>query len=117
LTVGQYLESWLGDIEGTIRRHTYEQYRSVVGRHLIPKIGRMKLKELSRPTLRKLYREKKQTGLSSRTVEYIHVTLHKALKDAAEDGLISTNPAQGLKLPERRQRDEGPLFRTSQCVA
>jgi integrase len=100
LTVGQYLEaSWLGDIEGTIRRHTYEQYKCVVNKHLVPEIGRTKLKQLSRPAIRKLYRAKKQSGLSSRTVEYIHVTLHKALKDAAEDGLISANPAQGLKLP------------------
>jgi integrase len=109
LTVGVYLESWLGDIEGTIRRHTFEQYRSVVGKHLIPEIGRMKFVQLSRPAIRKLYREKKQTGLSSRTVEYIHVTLHKALKDAAEDGLISTNPAQGLKLPQKDAKETKAL--------
>jgi site-specific recombinase XerC len=82
--------------------------------NLIPEIGRTKLKQLSRATVRKLYREKKQTGLSSRTVEYIHVTLHKALKNATEDGLISTNPAQGLKLP---QRDEDCSSRTGRCVA
>jgi integrase len=109
LTVGQYLESWLGDIEGTIRRHTYEQYKSVVGKHLVPEIGRTKLKQLSRPAIRKLYREKKQAGLSSRTVEYIHVTLHKALKDALEDGLINTNPAQGLKLPQRDAKETKAL--------
>jgi integrase len=109
LTVGQYLESWLGDIEGTIRRHTYEQYKSVVGKHLVPEIGRTKLKQISRPAIRRLYREKKQTGLSSRTVEYIHVTLHKALKDAAEDGLINTNPAQGLKLPQRDAKETKAL--------
>jgi integrase len=109
LTVEQYLESWLGDIEGTIRRHTYEQYKSVVGKHLIPEIGKTKLKHLSRPAIRKLYRERKQTGLSSRTVEYIHVFLHKALKDAAEDGLISTNPAQGLKLPQRDAKETRAL--------
>jgi hypothetical protein len=39
LTVGRYLESWLGDIEGTVRRHTYEQYKSVIGKHLVPEIG------------------------------------------------------------------------------
>jgi integrase len=107
----------LGDIEGTIRRHTYEQYKSVVGKHLMPEIGKTKLKHLSRPAIRKLYRERKQTGLSSRTVEYIHVTLHKALKDAAEDGLISTNPAQGLKLPQRDARETRALNPEQMCVA
>ncbi len=101
LTVGAYLESWLADIEGTVRRHTYEQYKSVVGKHLIPALGRAKLTDLQRPAIRKLYREKKQSGLKSRTVEYIHVTLHKALNDAVGDRLLNYNPAEGLKLPQK----------------
>ena len=51
LTVGKYLESWLGDIEGIIRRHTYAQYKSVVGKHLVPEFGRTKLKQLLRPAI------------------------------------------------------------------
>ena len=66
LTVGAYLESWLADIEGTVRRHTYEQYKSVVRKHLIPALGRAKLTDLQRPAIRKLYREKKQSGLNGR---------------------------------------------------
>jgi integrase len=101
LTVGAYLESWLADIERTVRRHTYEQYKSVIRKHLIPALGRAKLTDLQRPAIRKLYREKKQSGLSSRTVEYIHVTLHKALNDAVGDRLLNYNPAEGLKLPQK----------------
>jgi integrase len=101
LTVGAYLESWLADIEGTVRRHTYEQYKSVVGKHLIPALGRAKLTDLQRPAIRKLYREKKQSGLRSRTVEYIHVTLHKALNDAVGDRLLTYNPTEGLKLSQK----------------
>src|SRR5215218_6640212 len=101
LKVEAYLESWLADIEGTVRRHTYEQYKSVVRKHLIPALGRAKLTDLQRPAIRKLYREKKQSGLSSRTVEYIHVTLHKALNDAVGDRLLHYNPTEGLKLPHK----------------
>lgn len=101
LTVGAYLESWLADIEGTVRRHTYEQYKSVVRKHLIPALGRAKLTDLQRPAIRKLYREKKQSGLKSRTVQYIHVTLHKALNDAVDDRLLIHNPTEGLKLPQK----------------
>jgi integrase len=35
--------------------------------------------------------------------------IHKALKDAAEDGLISANPAQGLKLPQRHAEETKAL--------
>jgi integrase len=35
--------------------------------------------------------------------------IHKALKDAAEDGLISANPAQGLNLPQRHAEETKAL--------
>src|SRR3712207_2064626 len=116
LTVGAYLESWLADIEGTVRRHTFEQYKSVVNKHLIPALGRAKLTDLQRPAIRKLYREKKQSGLKSRTVEYIHVTLHKALNDAVGDRLLTYNPTEGLKLPQK-DAEETKALRLSPAQA
>src|SRR5215218_1650157 len=34
LTVGRYLESWLEDIRGTVRRSTYDGYRQMVRLHI-----------------------------------------------------------------------------------
>jgi integrase len=45
LTLEDYLTRWLSDsVKDTVRRSTFVQYVSVVNRHLIPALGRLKLK-------------------------------------------------------------------------
>ena len=58
---------------------------------------------------RALYREKLDTGLAPRTVNYIHTTLSKALKDAVADGLITRNPASSVKTPRPKKKEISPL--------
>jgi integrase len=50
-------------------------------------------------------------GLAPRTVNYIHVTLNKALKDAVSDGLIPKNAASAVKSPRPEKPEIHPLTR------
>jgi len=80
LTVEAYLDRWLVDsVRDTVRQRTCERYESIVRVHIKPSIGRVKLKALTPAHARALYRQKLDAGLSPRTVNYKHVTLHKAL--------------------------------------
>src|ERR671921_413886 len=83
LKLGEYLERWLLDsVRDTVRPTTFERYEQMVRLHIRPVLGKVKLKNLTPAHVRGLYREKLDAGLSPRTVQYIHVTLHKALKQA-----------------------------------
>ncbi len=89
LTVGEYVTHWLEDsVKGTVKPVTYESYARLVRVHVVPALGRVKLKSLTPPHVRRLYREKLDDGLSTRTVQYLHVVLQRALKTAVRDGLI-----------------------------
>src|SRR5215208_2550598 len=113
LTLENYLVRWLRDtVKDTVRRSTFVQYKSVVNRHLIPALGRLKLKALTPAHARSLYREKLDCELSPRTVQYIHVTLHKALKQAVMDGLIPRNIADAVKAPQAHKKEVTPLTPT-----
>jgi integrase len=59
--------------------------------------------------VRGLYREKLEDGLSPRTVQYIHVTLHKALKQVVDDGLIPRNATEAVRPPQVRKEEIRPL--------
>jgi len=94
LNLQDYLTRWLEDsVKDTVRRSTFAQYQSVVNCHIIPALGRLQLKAVTPAHARSLYREKLESGLSPRTVQYVHVTLHKALKQAVMDGLLPRNVA------------------------
>ncbi len=100
VTVRAYLDRWLSDsVRDTVRNNTFDNYAYLVRRHIKPTLGRVKLKSLTPIHVRGLYREKLNSGLSSRTVNYIHVTLHKALKQAVNDGLIPRNVTDAVKAP------------------
>jgi len=98
LTVERYLSAWLTDsIEGKLARASHEAYKRDVHYHIIPSLGRRKLKDLSTTDIRRFYRKKRDEGLSNRSLEYIHTTLRKALEDARNDGIITRNPTDGVR--------------------
>jgi integrase len=109
LKLGEYLDGWLSDVRETVRQRSWERYEQIVRVHIKPALGRVKIKALSPTHVRGLYREKLDAGLSRRTVQYIHTTLHKALKDAVSDGLIPRNVAEGIRPPRPKKKEITPL--------
>lgn len=75
----------------------------------MPALGRVKLRALSPTHVRGLYRAKLDADLSPRTVQYVHTTLHKALKDAVADGLVPRNVTEGIKAPRPKKKEIRPL--------
>jgi integrase len=109
LKVEDYLRRWLEDsVKDTVRGTTFERYEQNCRKHIIPTLGRVKLKDLTPAHVRGLYKEKLHS-LSPRSVRYIHVTLHKALKQAMHDGLIPRNVTEAVKPPQIQREEMRPL--------
>jgi len=113
ITLGEYLDCWLNtSVRDTVRRSTYVRYEGLVRNHIKPSIGRMKLKGLTPTHVRSLYRKKLNSGLAPRSVNYIHVTLHKALEQAVLDGLVPRNVSERVKAPQVHKEEIKPLSPT-----
>jgi integrase len=82
-----------------VKQRTFENYAYVVRLHLAPTLGQLKLKKLSPAHVQGLYRSKLNSGLSRRTVQLIHTTLHKALKQAVRWGLEPRNITEAVTSP------------------
>jgi integrase len=113
--VGRYIERWLADsVRDTVKATTYETYERLMRLHLVPTLGRIKLKNLTPTHVRGLYREKLDSGLSPTSVQRVHVLLHKALKQAVHDGLVPRNVTDAVKAP-RQSRKEIPTLTREQA--
>ncbi|MFQ5523355.1 MAG: tyrosine-type recombinase/integrase [Acidimicrobiia bacterium] len=107
-TFGQFLSNrWLPAVKASLRPSTYDSYARNIRVHVLPRLGSLRLQELSTVHLQTLYSELLESGratgeggLSPRTVRYIHRTLKKALSDAVAWGLISVNPAATVVPPK-----------------
>jgi integrase len=110
LTLGEYLTLWLKDsVRGTVRVSTYEVHRHMIEPHIVPALGRLKLKDLNPAHVRGFYRNKLDSGLSPATVRKMHSVLRKALKQAVLDGLIPRNVCEAVKPPKVERKEIKPL--------
>ena len=65
LTVGEHLTRWLEDVvKPTASHRTYSTNAQQVRTHIAPTLGRIKLKDLRKAHIDRLYREKLDSGLS-----------------------------------------------------
>jgi integrase len=97
LTVEDWLEDWLEGIRGEISRNTYLAYKRDVRHHIVPALGKRRLRELSASDIRKLYRRMADKGLKNRSIEYAHRTLRKSLRAALAERKIQFDPSEGIK--------------------
>jgi integrase len=95
LTVDGYLDRWLDAVKGSVRERTWQRHEEVVRLHLKPTIGDVKLDKLNALQVQSIYCKKLASGLSARSVEIIHTTLHKSLKQAVRWLLIPRNVGRG----------------------
>jgi integrase len=77
--------------------------------HMVPALGRAKLRALSPAHLQGFYRAKLDAGLSPRTVQYLHVVLHRALKQALRWGLVPRNVSEAVDPPRVPRKEIKPL--------
>lgn len=110
LTVREYLTRWLNDsVRGSVKPITFESYERLVRVHIAPALGRTKLKDLGPAHLQGFYRNRLDAGLSPRTVQYLHVLVHRALKQALRWNLVSRNVAEAVDPPKVHKEEMRPL--------
>jgi len=107
LTVREYLDLWLNDhAKGQVGAKTFERYKQLIERHVVPTLGSYKLPELKPLHLQALYgkalesgRSDGKGGLAPQTVVHIHRVLRTALKKAVKWQLLARNPADAVDPP------------------
>ena len=104
-------DQWLPSLTGQVRPTTLHGYRTNLERYVLPAIGHLTLQRLTPAHLNTAYGSLLASGgkggrpLSARTVQAVHMTVRRALGDAARWGLVVRNVAE-LASPPRPRRAE-----------
>lgn len=111
MTLGEYLDQWGETLAVAGRKPaTVASYRRNLRVHVHPRLGAIRLQELTPLHLDTMYAELLAGGnmrtegaaLSPRTVRYVHTILRKALADATRKGLIVRNPSDAATPPSAK---------------
>lgn len=109
-TLAQYLQHWLEEVhKPTIRLSSYDKYRKLLGRHILPELGHLQVQKLGAQQVQALYSRKLKGDLSPSTIHVIHAILHKALENAVRWGLVARNVCDLVSPPHLEHHEIQPL--------
>mgnify|MGYP000032490623 FL=1 len=103
ITVGDYMEYWFKN-DGKKRMNaynTYMAYRNAIFNQIIPRIGKVKLVDLSSIIIKKLYKEVFE--YSKGVADIVRTVMVSSLKDAEVNKFVSSNVAYGINLPKEEK--------------
>jgi integrase len=112
-TIKDYLERWLKEYAWpNLAPKTAEGYEHIIRRHIIPAFGNIQLTQI-KPEMIQRYQADKLTngrldgkgGLSAKTVNHHHITLHNALESAVKWGLLIRNPVDSVDHPHFQRHE------------
>lgn len=124
LNLAEFLEQeWLPAVEATVRPATWDSYSRVLRLHVIPlRIGTTSLQHVDGPKLNALYAELLKAkpaghGLSPRSVQYVHVILHRAFRDAIRWNRLTRNPCDAADPPRGLTRPRIRVWTAAELAA
>ena len=106
MTLGEWLDNWyILYAKPFLKTSTLVSYNGYIEKHIKPFIGAVKLSDLNGIILQEFFNEKYVSGrldhtggLSEKTVLNIRQMLHAALRKALENGFVSANYVEHVRL-------------------
>lgn len=109
-TVAQFFARWLQDVvRPNLRPRSYSVYEGKTRLHVLPTLGRLPMTALQPQHLQRLYAQKLADGLAPKSVNNLHVVIHRALTYALRWGVVARNVADAVEPPRVPVRDVEPF--------
>lgn len=100
LTVGEYLGRWI-ESRTDLRANTRYDWGLIIRSRLIPVLGHIQLRELTRQPIQDMVNAWDDEGLAMGTIRRVYLApLKAAIIDAICDGLTSHNPCAYIRFPQ-----------------
>lgn len=100
ISFSDFLDEWMqNDCRYSLKETTISNYRKRIENHIKPELGMYQLDKLKRTRLQKFIQKKYDEGYSKNTLSVLRGILSKSLRYAVGQELISSSPAEYLKIP------------------
>jgi len=114
IMISEYIPKWYETHRRGLSPTTDRRYKDYINTHILPRLGNIELQKLTTIQVQEfinymLERGNKCTnnikGLSAKSVRDCIILLKQALKQAIEWGMLTRNPADGVRMPTVTRRD------------
>jgi integrase len=109
ITLAEFLVQYEDAVRDTMKRRSFETYKSIAKVHLLPVFGTTRLRDLTRDQVQRMYAHKRDAGLSAARVRRIHGVLSSVLNHAVRWHLIEHNVCTEVRPPRVLTPEIRPL--------
>jgi integrase len=106
VTLADYFAEWIDTYAGRTARGfsetTRPEYRRPIEAYAIHTWGSWKLADVEPADVRELFGKMRQDGRSTSAIKKLRAALSAMFATAAEDGILRSNPCQGVRVPAGR---------------
>ena len=104
VTLRVYVDEWRNRVEPDYQPKTFRSYVQMLDDHVVPALGKRRVREISRLDVKRFLENKRRQGFmrgekqheyARNTLRLMKASLSVVLADAADDGLLATNPCLG----------------------
>lgn len=107
ITVQDHFEAWWEIKKEKVKPTTADNYRNILDRYILPRLGSDLLKDLNTVRIEKMLIELNRDHSES-TVRLVSIVLAQGLERAVKDHLIPLNPAKGIERPKGKKKTVTP---------
>lgn len=100
-----YLNEWLAEQKWHIKTRTHRRYAEIAENNIIPILGEVEIAQLTTKQVKCFVAELNAVHADNTVLQIVGV-LKRALNCAAQEGIISTNPAIGIALHHKQHKVE-----------
>ena len=100
LTLGEFMKDWLTSTQSSKRPSTWKQQSQATKKHILPRLGAIKLTSLKAEHIQAFYNKLLEEGTGIYTILKIHDILRSALQHANRLGILNRNPASVVNVPK-----------------
>lgn len=105
VTLEQFFDVWLRGKQLSRRQNTVQQYEETTRLHILPVLGRMRLRDIQAAHIMQFYDLKRREGRGARTIQLIHTILHNIFKQALRQRILGYNPVEAVERPKVEQAE------------
>lgn len=95
----EWIESFAGRTARGFSETTRPEYRRPIERHAVPRWSGWRLAEVEPADVRELFGELRRATATTSAIKKLRAALSAMFATAVEDGLVRSNPVQGVRVP------------------
>lgn len=103
MTVEQLMGAFLEAYTGQVRPRTHQIAADLSRRYIVPRLGKMKIKTITTPTLQQFHAALKKETTLERSREQIQSVLNSAFGFAVQFGYLPYSPTGAVKVPKTKK--------------